>query len=54
MLFLQVKHAIRDLEKAKETHMPAYTELMKQKNEVVAAGAIALDARTRGHSKLES
>ena len=54
MLFLLAKKAIKDLEEANETHMPAYSELTKERNEVEAAKDLGLDARTRGHSKLES
>ena len=45
---------IKELEDKKQTHMPAYTELIEKRNEVEAAQDIALDQRTYGTSRLES
>ena len=45
---------IKELEDKKQTHMPAYTELIQKRNEVEAAQDIALDQRTYGTSRLES
>ena len=54
VFFLEVQRMIKELEDKKQTHMPAYTELIQKRNEVEVAQDISLDQRTYGTSRLES